>query len=124
MTESQKLINMEITREEIISKSEYEVDSTTEETPVKKPKIIKDSKSKKVKTKKETAKARIDAVKGRAREMFAALSSESESEEVKQLKQEVHQLKSKLKTLTPPEKPGKRVCLSSSSLGAEIDEIY
>ena len=53
MKESQKLINMEITREEIIGKSEYEVDSTTEETPVKKPKIIKDSKSKKVKTKKK-----------------------------------------------------------------------
>ena len=103
MKESQKLIKMEITRDDLLNESEHEVDSTTEETPIKKPKV--DNK------KKGTAKkkAKIDAMRGRAREMFATLSTDSESEEVKRLKMEVEQLKCKLQSSTPPEKPGKRM---------------
>ena len=54
-----KLVNMETTREDIMAETECEVDSTTEESPLKKkPKIEKSKKAQKT--------AKIDAAKKRA----------------------------------------------------------
>lgn len=113
MRDSQRLINMEISREDILKESEFKVDSTT---PVsKRPKLDKKDAPKNVNVKakkKQISKAKIEAERKRAKQIFAAQQSDSESDpedDVKELKREVQSLKSKLAmrhSSTPPEKPG------------------
>jgi len=89
---------METTREDIMAETKCEVDSTTEESPLKKPKIEKSKKAQKT--------AKTDAAKKRAQEMFATPRyniSDSDSEsEVKELKKELAKLKSQLFSRTSP----------------------
>lgn len=61
---------------------------------------------KKISGKRAINNARIAAAKGRAKEIFAEYSSDSDSEEVKGLKQELQQLRAKVQSLTPPDNPG------------------
>lgn len=101
--ECDKLVNIEVTREDLLNEAEMEVDSTTEESPVKKRKV--DTKRSQMQK-----KARIDAAKMRAKEIFATSTykirrdsdSEPEDDEVAGLKAELAQLKRKLESHTPP----------------------
>ena len=83
---------MEVSREDLIKESEYDVDSTTEDAK-----------------KSVTKSAKIVAAKQRAKEIFAAssytISSDSDSgaeSEVKELKRELAQLKRELKSHETP----------------------
>lgn len=96
---------MVISREDLLKESEYDVDSTTEDSPVKKP---KPAHAKKADTKSQK-KAKIVAAKKRAKEIFATssypISSDSDSgaeSEVKELKRELAQLKRQLKSPKTP----------------------
>lgn len=97
------MVNMEVTREDLLNEAEMEVDSTTEESPVKKRKV--DTKKSQMQK-----RARIDAAKMRAKEIFATSTykiprdsdSEPEDDEVAGLKAELAQLKKKLESRTPP----------------------
>jgi len=103
LKECDKLVNMEVTREDLLNEAEMEVDSTTEESPVKKRKV--DTKKSQMQK-----RARIDAAKMRAKEIFATSTyktprdsdSEPEDDEVAGLKAELAQLKKKLESRTPP----------------------
>ena len=67
--------------------------------------------------------ARIAAAKGRAKEIFAEYSSDSDSEEVKGLKQELQQLRAKVQSLTPPDNPGMCTHLSHICSCVQIDNV-
>jgi len=87
----------------LLNEAEMEVDSTTEESPVKKQKV--DTKRSQMQK-----RARIDAAKMRAKKIFATSTykiptdsdSEPEGDEVAGLKAKLAQLKKELESRTPP----------------------
>ena len=86
-----KLINFEITRDDLIKADESEVDSTVEDTPVKKLKLDTTSVQQKPKLKKSEKKLQAEvkakAAKLKAKEIFEAkdlLDVESESTAMKE----------------------------------------
>lgn len=84
----ESLVNMEITKEDVLQKSESEVDSTTEDTPVKKPKILKE---KQVNNKKKINFAKAQAAAARAKEIFNSNDTDELRKEIESLKKQLEQ---------------------------------
>lgn len=117
-----KLVKMELTREEVLERAEAEVDSTCEATPSPQKPKVKKAKMKKPPTVKYT---KIHAAKQRAKELLQfkpyniSVSSDSESDcdgsKVAELQRELAQLRKKLETRSHSES-GKQMHAPHSNL--------
>ena len=116
-----KMVRLELMPDDLIQEAEGEVDSTTEESPVKKKPKVNQKPAKKAKSDlKSSVLAKIEAAKMRASEIFANTpsqptvsepsdsdsGSDTSSNEIARLREQVRALKKKVNsTSATPQQP-------------------